>query len=206
MIDYILYDDAEAADRSNKLYTLHPGKHLIRNNNGELLSLISQLSDETDRDGIYTICALQTWNVNCCPDEQIANACFGVIGELAEVMLCDDMDEFPGELGDVLYYRYILRYLCGKSLALPQFYVAYREEEFAIVVNLLADVGKKTAYHGKFSSEKVQDRLARALYVLDSIILSLIMQEGLDIDVLLLSNLTKLQARHGASFNASYTR
>ena len=73
------------------------------------------LIDEIDEGTIhanYLLDALKTWNIKYCPNEQIANACLGLIGELSEYIINPSQDE----LSDIIYYRAINRYLFADSL------------------------------------------------------------------------------------------
>lgn len=151
--------------------------------------------------GKYCVSALRTWNQEQTIAFQVANACLGIVGELAE--LSKTNEDIFGELGDVAYYRTILCYLYGMDLNLRKMHTHADEMQ---AISLLADVGKKSAFHYKIVADKTLQRLILGVQIIDTIILSYLEQNFLEIEEVLLFNIAKLSDRHnGGIFNPNYT-
>lgn len=152
----------------------------------------------------YLVGAFSTWNTRSAPSLQIANAALGIIGELAEYISADpeNKEEIISELGDIIYYRTILCYLYGLDLSLRK---SDSNSTFDTIA-LLADVGKKAAFHNKVDNPKTIKRLLDGMMGLDTILTQLLQHNELKLSDVLQYNLDKLSNRHGKNgFNPNYT-
>lgn len=149
----------------------------------------------------YLLNALKTWNKRYCQFEQINNAVLGVLGEIAELENSrSDWADRTDELGDVLYYRTILKYLVGDSLE-------YSEGAFGDVLEitmLLTDFAKKTLYHDKWSDGETRENYRLGIGYVDNYIIEKLDELGTDFYTVYTWNVNKLSKRHGASFNPNH--
>ena len=158
--------------------------------------------DEEDINYLYLKTSLKTWNQNVCQLEQINNAVLGIIGELAEYLESLSGDELLDELGDLIYYRTILKYLVGDNLAYNK--VNSNFDGIFKIVGSLADFSKKILYHGKWEIPKTRTKYIEAIAILDNLIINDIDILGATLSEVHTRNVDKLQNRHGSSFNPSH--
>lgn len=204
---HAFYNNDVAANRKNVIN--YSSRAIpVRLNGYNTYALIDELADNTVHSRYLNDC-LVTWNVKDCPDLQIGNAALGLVGELLEYNEDPDIDE----LGDVLYYRTIFKYLMCDSLEYSN--LSYEQLKSLSKKNhpdiiqtmhgLLLDVGKKVAYHGKYDTEKTRERYYTAISILDDFILYQFDILNKSFEEVYSHNINKLSNRHGKTFNPGYT-
>lgn len=198
---------AEVVDE-RAAYDVIPETPMLWPNLGLDTSTLTKQIETQDVWGKYLMSCLKTWNNKYPLALQVTNACLGVVGELTELLQIEDLksEDFISEFGDLLYYRTILSYLFGVSLALEALEDEPDNSSVYQCVSLLSDVGKKSFFHTKISSIKNLNRLKLGLNYLDTIIIDLLKNSEIALDEIMLYNIAKLSNRHNSgSFNPNYT-
>ena len=154
-----------------------------------------QLSET--RWGEYIAYAVKTWNHSDAPILQIANACAGITGELAECYLNPTLDE----MGDLLYYRNIFRYLMADDFDFTSPLVAQDTDKLMYGISMISDVGKKIGFHNKLSDPKTNNRYLQGIEIVDTFIQNWCSRMNLSHWDVMDYNIEKLKSRHGDSFN-----
>ena len=145
-------------------HNIKPDEIVIRSEGVDPASLEKELEEWES----YLKYCLRTWNSTNTLNIQVANAALGLLGELAEYLTSPSEDE----LGDVLYYRAILCYLMGRGTHIDTCGLTVFDDEFNydLIFAYLADVGKKVAFHDKFSNAKLRHRFQTAMSMLDAVL------------------------------------
>lgn len=144
--------------------------------------------------------ALVTWSTLDTASAQVAHAALGLVGEIAElesILMIDsesiDSEELSDELGDVLYYRFVLQYLSGESLSIsssPNYY------NFHTIYRDISAYGKRTAYYRKFTDTKTQLQRHLGMQYVDALITSTLVGYNLSLEEVCENNIRKLRKRH----------
>lgn len=200
---WYFYNTELAQLRNNPIHQVCGDSIPIREDGINVSALMDEIDSETMH-AKYLISALRTWNIKYCPEEQIANACLGIVSEIVELFY-DDKPE--SELGDLLYYRIILRYLMGDSLEFESTHSGTLRDAFSNASMFIADVGKKVAYHDKFLAEQTRTRYRTGMQAVDTIIVYFLHKLGTPLHEIYNQNIAKLAARHSnGKFNPGYTK
>lgn len=151
----------------------------------------------------YLKSCLKTWNTRDNFKLQLANAGLGLVGELAEYLQTRTIDE----MGDVLYYRAIYRYLMGDTINLSFTEYVYELNWELVMISLLSDVAKKVVFHDRLSSQKTRDRYYKGMNYLDMFIKYELTNSlaPVTLEEIMRLNIEKLQTRHhNGVFNPNY--
>ena len=151
---------------------------------------------------------LKTWNMDHNHPQQISHAVHGLVGELIEFgdeHLRPDKDDekIIDELGDVLYYRAILKFLMGDVAT----YEPSNKRSVLTAINKFSDIAKKIAYHKTWDSDKVRTRYAEGIQYLDNYLTTVMTMRDLSLQQVQQHNINKLQGvngRHTNGFNPNY--
>lgn len=212
-MQFYYYNEKQASDIHNTVSKGCPTQtYLLRSDGVDPVVCTGQLKDENNIYGQYTLKCLETWNSESSLNLQVSNICHGICGELAELLSIQDTvedyhTEVLSETGDVFYYRQLLRYNFADSLS-PTIssYNGYDFNDVLTVIALFNDVGKKVAFHNKFSAEKTQTKYALAMVILDNVLKTFMIANRLTPEQVMQYNINKLQIRHPNGFNSSYTK
>lgn len=150
--------------------------------------------------GDYVAYALSTWNQYFSPALQISNACQGITGELAECYLNPSLDE----IGDLTYYRNILRYRMADGFDFTVMPRTLVEEDIMFGISMISDVGKKIGFHNKLGDSKTNGRYSDGITIVDIFIQNWCNKNNLTHWDVMDYNVEKLSQRHGKSFNSNY--
>lgn len=206
MVNFYVYDSGLANSSENiahNVLRMHEISDFWVRDNAVSLSRFT-ISLESERTASIMKDFLRTWNVKYNPNLQINNAACSAAGELAECLASDTPEEIKDELGDVIYYRYLLRYLMGDSLTLFGSTVNLSQVGMLNTIALLCDVGKKIAYHDGYGTDKVTNRYMKVAESLDTAINTIAQKNNLNIDDVVNHTVQKLRKRHGAQFTPNY--
>jgi len=151
----------------------------------------------------YLSSCLKTWNVRDNINLQVANAGLGLIGELFEYFESPSHDE----LGDVLYYRALLRYLLSDTQKISSdMSISDGNFSYDVMTSFLADVSKKVAFHDRYNDKKTRNRYSIAMEMLDAFLLYdlhyVLMLDSFDSTYEM--NINKLSQRHPKGFKPNY--
>lgn len=150
----------------------------------------------------YLKSCLATWNIRDNINFQLANAGLGLVGELTEYF----QTRTPDEMGDILYYRAIYRYLMGDTIAITDIDYVYELHWELVIISMLADVAKKVVFHDRITSPKTRDRYNKGMTYLDMFIRYEFANTlaPVTLDEVMKMNIKKLQGRHSEGFNPNY--
>lgn len=180
-------------------------------------AFIASASNKTETFS-YLLGCMRTWNREFPLALQICNASMALAGEIAELMLASTnsiRDDIADELGDILYYRTVLRSLMGDNIEhdTNPYYRGIKPSDIYHAVSYLTDVGKKIAFHNRYGVAKTMARYEIAMDMVDKIIAAYITgiymnKDNTSCEKILvevqLNNLNKLFQRHGVSFQTNY--
>ena len=191
---------AETRQLGHEFLYLTPYSHNIR---GSLEDMV-----EGGQEYHFTQQCLKTWNMDHNHPQQISHAVHGLVGELIEFgdeHLRPDKDDekIIDELGDVLYYRAILKFLMGDVAA----YEPSDKRSVLTAINKFSDIAKKIAYHKTWDSDKVRTRYAEGIQYLDNYLTTVMTMRDLSLQQVQQHNINKLQGvngRHTNGFNPNY--
>lgn len=150
----------------------------------------------------YLQSCLKTWNIRDNFKMQLANAGLGLVGELTEYF----QTRTPDEMGDILYYRAIYRYLMGDTIAITDIDYVYELNWELVIISMLADVAKKVVFHDRITSPKTRDRYNKGMAYLNMFIRYEFANTlaPVTLDEVMQMNIEKLQGRHSEGFNPNY--
>lgn len=165
---------------------------------------------EEDMWSKYVRGCLRTWNHNLTYAQQIGHATAGLAGEICEAMLLDlnvdSKGDVMSEIGDIIYFRTMARYLFGDSLVMQPTDENTRRVDVFYIMNYILSVGVKAAFQDSLENKKVIHRYTTIIPLVDNFIVECIEHSSLQLDEVLQFNLDKLNARYeGGKFDSSHT-